>query len=57
MNEVRIYVFTYDKDGKRKDLYKNTIKLVCGSDFPFDSICATFSLLYPRCEIEFVKSL
>ena len=54
MNDVRIYVFDYDKDGKRKDVYKNTIKLASGNDFPFDSICATFSLLYPRCEIVFL---
>lgn len=57
MNEVCIYVFNYDKDGKRKDVYRNTIKVPCGSPTPFDSICDTFALLYPGCMIEFVKSL
>ena len=57
MNEVRIYVFNYDKDGKRKDVYRNTIKVAIGTPTSFDSICDTFSLLYPGCEIEFIKSL
>lgn len=55
--EVRFFIFRLDSEGNRKELYRNSFRIIEGTHFPFASMVDVFSRLYRGAMIEFVTTL
>ena len=56
MNEIHVRVYRFNSKAEDETLYRNTIVLPLGVQFPYGDLVRSLSLLYPKSMIEFTCS-
>ena len=52
--EVKILVFRFDSQGRRKELFRSVVNVADGNPLDYSCIVSVFHRLYPASFIEFV---
>ena len=56
-NEIHVRVYRFNSKAEDETVYRNTIVLPIGVQFPYDNMVSSLSLLYPRSFIEFTQQV